>query len=409
MLEARRHGVAVSTLLLGSDDDGRTILRGLATGTGGRFFPLSDFPIGSSSLPALNAIGVEKVMLRVNDSPPVLAELAGGAFTGRLPLRRGVNRIQAIAIGPDGRRATDSVTVSVGPPGCAELKLRAVSRGKSAVTISERSVEIVFDASRSMWGRVGGRPKIEVAKEILSEVLGSARDDLRLGLRVYGHRQGPARGGCRDSELLVPITSKNRAPVLQAISGLRPRGQTPLAHVLGRIGGDFGDRPGARAVVLVTDGIETCGGDPVKAAGALGSRGTPVHVIGFGLESEEDEDAATLRAIARVSGGSFFVASSGRELRSMLGRTVASRFRVFRGDAVVAEGAVGSEEAIRLPGGPYRVRVESSPPREVSLGLPPETGVTLVLQRRGREVGYSLERHPVEYATCTGEQLARSS
>ena len=46
------------------------------------------------------------------------------------------------------------------------------------------------------------------------------------------------------------------------------------------------------ALVLVTDGLESCGGDPVAAARELYDRGIRIHVIGFGLASAKDEDTA---------------------------------------------------------------------------------------------------------------------
>ena len=73
------------------------------------------------------------------------------------------------------------------------------------------------------------------------------------------------------------------------------------------------------AVVLVTDGIESCGGDPAASAGALQGEGRfPVHVIGFGLSGAENADLDSLRAIADASGGRFITAGNARELRDAL-------------------------------------------------------------------------------------------
>ena len=71
----------------------------------------------------------------------------------------------------------------------------------------------------------------------------------------------------------------SRAAIRDAIAGLKPRGQTPLAYALEQVRGDLAGVRGERAVVLVTDGIESCGGDPAAAARALRAEGVPVHVI----------------------------------------------------------------------------------------------------------------------------------
>lgn len=68
-----------------------------------------------------------------------------------------------------------------------------------------RTVELVLDASNSMWGRIDGRPKIEIAREVLKRLIGELPVGVHLGLRVYGHRwpRTDARA-CTDSELVFP-------------------------------------------------------------------------------------------------------------------------------------------------------------------------------------------------------------
>jgi Mg-chelatase subunit ChlD len=204
--------------------------------------------------------GVRSVVLAVNDSPPFATTLADGRFHGRVLLGKGENRIVATASSTDGRTAEDAVTVTVRSPGCAELKVEATRAGEPALSISDRAVEIVFDASNSMWGQIEGRAKISIAKEILQDALEWLPGDLSLALRVYGHQHGRELRNCRDSELLVPPGMGNRERIREAIAAFRPRGQTPLGYSLEQISADLGDFAGERAVVLVTDGIESCGG-----------------------------------------------------------------------------------------------------------------------------------------------------
>ena len=345
--------------------------------------------------------GVESVVLRVNDSPPFATELSGGRFRGRVLLEAGENRVAAVARSHDGRMAGDSIDVVVRSPGCAELRVMAVSDGRPALSISDRSVEIVFDASNSMWGQLDGRTKLDIARETLREALDWLPRDLMLALRVYGHRHARELRRCTDSELLVAFGSDSRERIREAIASLKPRGQTPLAYSLEQVIGDFGSFRGERAVILITDGIESCGGDPSGAAGALQERGSlPVHVIGFGLGSEGDEDLASLRAIAEASGGRFLTARSAAELREALAVTVGTSFRVLRGDRVVAKGALGDRGAMLLPAGDYQVRLESAPPHEVPVTLTSEEALTLVLERELGAVTGSVERRSADYAPC---------
>ncbi len=344
--------------------------------------------------------GVRSVVLRVDDSPPFATVLSDGRFSGRVLLHEGENRIIASATADDGRRVEKTIRVTVRSPGCAELQVTARRDGEPALSISDRSVEILFDASGSMWGQLDGQPKVSIAKQTLEDALDWLPPDLMLALRVYGHQYGRELRNCTDSELLVPFGSRNRDRIRAAVAKFKPKGQTPLAYSLERVRSDFGQLGGERAVILVTDGIESCGGDPVVAARDLQDRGRlPVHVIGFGLGGD-GVDPASLRAIADASGGRFLTAGSAEELRAALMGMVGTPFRVFLGEQVVAEGTLGITDRIRLPAGDYRVHLESAPPRDVPVHLTSEEETTLLLKRERGSVSYEQLRQPVDYTPC---------
>jgi Mg-chelatase subunit ChlD len=230
----------------------------------------------------LRTTGVDSVTLSVNGSTPVEARLAGGTFSGSLSLDVGENRIVASATSLDGQTRESVRTVNVRDASCAALEVTAIKNGRPVLSLNERAVEIVVDASRSMWGRMGGEPKMVVAKEILEDVSYWFPEDLNLALRAYGSTSPSDDADCADSTLLVPFGDENREPIRRAIAGLRPLGQTPIAYALNEAARDFGQLEKDRALVLVTDGIESCGGDPIEAARELREQGIMVHLIGFG-------------------------------------------------------------------------------------------------------------------------------
>jgi hypothetical protein len=345
--------------------------------------------------------GVRSVVLSVNDSPPFVASVVDGRFSAQVTLQQGENRIVATATSTDGRTAQDGIGVSVRPPGCSELQIAATRDGEPALSISDRAVEIVFDASNSMWGQSGGRAKISIAKEILQDALDWLPSDLSLALRVYGHQHSREQRNCSDSELLVPPGSGNRERIREAIATFRPSGQTPLSYSLEQTVADLGDFAGERAVVLVTDGIESCGGDPAAAARALRERaGAPVHVIGFGMGDAEDEDLAGLRAIAEASGGRFLTATTAEELRDALSVSVGTTYRVSRDDETVARGTLGADELMVLPAADYVVALDSTPAYEVNLRIASEESITLLLDRVGEVVSQDAMRAPAHYRSC---------
>ncbi len=400
MQEAQVYSVAIQTLLLGSSRTGASILDEIAGGTGGSFVQVTDPTMLPEAFLNLRTTGVDSVTLSVNGSVPVIAKLAGGTFTGDIPLEVGENRIVALATSLDGQTKESVVTVNVQDASCAALEVVAIKDGRSVLSLSDRSVEIVVDASRSMWGRMDGQPKMVVAKEILEDVSYWFPEDLNLALRAYGSTSPTENVDCADSTLLVPFGDENREPIRAAIAGLRPLGQTPIAYALNQAARDFSALQSDRAVVLVTDGIESCGGDPILAARELREQGIIVHLIGFGLGNAADEDAASLRAVANASGGRYVTAGSAEELKEALAHTVATSFSVFKGSTEVASGSLGSNEPLFLPEGDYRVQLDSSPPQNIRISLAARDRVTLTLQKLGGAVSHFERRDRIQYKSC---------
>lgn len=399
-VQSQYQGVTIQTLLLGSDTKGTSILDTVAWATGGSFVQVTDPKMLPQAFLDLRTTGVDSVMLSVNGSEPVAAKLAGGTFTGNVPLELGENRIVAFATSLDGQTRESVITVNVRDASCAALKVAALKDGRPVLSLNDRAVEIVVDASRSMWGRMYGEPKMVVAKEILQDVSYWFPEDLDLALRAYGSTSPSDANDCADSTLLVPFGEDNREPIRRAIAGLRPLGQTPIAYALNQAARDFGTLQDDRALVLVTDGIESCGGDPVQAARELREQGIIVHLIGFGLGNAADEDAASLQAVANASGGRYVTAGSAEELKEALAQTVATSFSVFKGSSEVANGFLGSHEPLFLPDGDYRIELDSSPPQNVQISLTPGDQLTLTLEKQGDFVSHFERRDRIEHRSC---------
>ncbi len=399
-VQSQYQGVTIQTLLLGSDTKGTSILNTVAWATGGSFVQVTDPTMLPQAFLDLRTTGVDSVTLSVNGSEPVAAKLAGGTFTGSVLLEVGENRIVAFATSLDGQTQESVVTVNVRDASCAALKVAAVKEGRPILSLNDRAVEIVVDASRSMWGRMDGEPKMVVAKEILLDVSYWFPEDLDLALRAYGSTSPSDSNDCADSTLLVPFGEDNRELIRAAIAGLRPLGQTPIAYALNQAAGDFGALQDDRALVLVTDGIESCGGDPVQAARELREQGIMVHLIGFGLGNAADEDAASLQAVANASGGRYVTAGSSEELKEALVQTVATSFSVFKGSTEVANGSLGSDEPLFLPEGEYRIELDSSPPQNVQISLVPGERLTLTLEKQRDFVSHSERRDRIEHRSC---------
>jgi len=188
------------------------------------------------------------------------------------------------------------------------------------------AVEIILDVSGSMAGRLQGETKMVLAREALSAALaGLDSDAFIVGLRAYGFDSTlpkTAEASCPNTELLIPVAS-NQVPAIRSnVSGLVPYGYTPLARSLELAGQDLlavdSDR---QVIILLTDGEESCGGDPQAVAADLRARGIDieVHIVGFDLAVEE---AAAMQDVAAAGGGAYYDARDTGELAVALTRVV---------------------------------------------------------------------------------------
>ena len=407
-VEGTKRGITIQTLMLGSSSQGTKILDTIAWATGGSFLRVANPEKLPEAFLNLRTTGVDSVTLSVNGAAPVPAKLAGGTFSANLPIEIGENQIVAFATSLDGETKETSITVNARDASCGALEVTALNDGRPAVSLNDRSVQIVVDASRSMWGQIDGVSKMQITKETLEDVSYWLPADVDLALRAYGNTSAVESNNCADSSLLVPFSELNRDPIRRAIAGLKPTGQTPIAYALNQAGRDFGMLDSDRAIVLVSDGIESCGGDPVQAARDLREQGIITHLIGFGMGNAKDEDAASLRAVANASGGRYVTASSAAELKAALAQTVTTAFSVYQGNTEVATGSLGSADMMLLPEGDYRVQLHSSPPVEATVSLAPREQVTLTLEKRGVEVMTRERRGNLPHTSCDNpEQFNR--
>jgi hypothetical protein len=224
-----------------------------------------------------------------------------------------------------------------------------------------RAVEIVLDVSGSMNQRIGARTRWQTALQVLKDVVGRLPDDLRVGLRAYGHRQSSrSPETCSDSELLVPIETLDRDRVLNAVAALTPRGETPLVYSIMLAADDF--PPNERgSLIVITDGEESCGGQIESVVERLKSAGTDVslHIVGFALTSRRVEQQ--LAAAAENTGGRFYGAQNGDELSRALAlaSTPSFPYEVFDSAGTRVAARETGPLAEELSPGVYRVVVRA--------------------------------------------------
>jgi hypothetical protein len=188
---------------------------------------------------------------------------------------------------------------------------------------AETNIQFVLDISGSMRQKLGNETQLESAIQALSQALGEIPPDGLVAVRVYGHRviQLKKEESCKDTELLVPFQKLNREAILAKVKELTPLGYTPIAYSLRETRNDLYDvsvdREAERVVVLLTDGEETCGGDPIEVLKQLRAEGFKLKVFTVGFNVNEIA-RAQLTDIATFTGGKYFDAKDGTALRSAL-------------------------------------------------------------------------------------------
>jgi hypothetical protein len=173
-----------------------------------------------------------------------------------------------------------------------------------------------MDASGSMNARLpSGETRIAVARRAIKDVAGFTPAGAQVSLRLYGAGSPASRKNCEDTHLAVPSGPADAAAIGASVDGAQAQGYTPIAFSLEQAESDFPASAKERVIVLVSDGKETCKGDPLLAAKRLAGKGITIHAVGFVVDTAA---RMQLQNIARATGGTYFDAPVGPELPDRL-------------------------------------------------------------------------------------------
>lgn len=178
------------------------------------------------------------------------------------------------------------------------LLLIAILCASTMVSLAQnKTTRILFlvDASGSMKESIEGRTKFDMAKELLyksTDSISKIAGKVEVGMRLFGHQSPRSEHNCKDSKLEVNFT-RNAAPLIQyALDQATPQGWSPIAYSMEQAALDFGDDANSlNAIILITDGIESCDGDPCKISKLFTEKRISLkpYIIGIGV-NEEDRD-----------------------------------------------------------------------------------------------------------------------
>lgn len=183
--------------------------------------------------------------------------------------------------------------------------------GTGFAATSNANMVFILDASGSMWGQVEGKAKMAIAKEVMADLIKDLPDKMNVGLVAYGHRK---KGDCNDVEELVALAPADKKALVSKVNAISPKGMTPITLSITKTVKPLKSKEGETTVVLVSDGKETCEGDPCALVKELKQSGVKftMHVVGFDVTPEETKQ---LECIAKAGGGEYFAAKNAGEFK----------------------------------------------------------------------------------------------
>lgn len=204
------------------------------------------------------------------------------------------------------------------------------------------NVQILLDSSGSMGNYIDGKTMMDIAKESIKEFADSLPEGANIALRVYGHKGSGSNKdkdlSCKSNELIYELQSYNPSALNDALSQIKPAGWTPLAKAIDEAKNDliqYKSENNTNIIYLVSDGIETCGGDPIAEAKKLADSDIQpiVNVIGFDLDSDGQKQ---LKEVAAAAKGIYSNARNQEELKKELEKAqqIAEKWKEWRDKAL---------------------------------------------------------------------------
>lgn len=265
---------------------------------------------------------------------------------------------------------------------------------------------VILDCSGSMKEKTKeGETKMAAAQRVVTELIEKIPDGLEVTFIIYGHE---VFGGADDSRNcksvkiarpLSPLDAKGKGELSRLIAKLKPTGATPIALSLKTAGAELAKHDAFCGLVLITDGKETCKGDPVGEAAQLVKDlkiTFGVNVVGFDV----GKDRAGLEEIAEAGKGRYFNADSAEELAAALGKLTEDLDKV----ATPPKKDVSNRRAIKV----LKPEIEFPEYKEISvvkLGL--GSTATVAKGKYGEEIRIpsSTDKYQIYWVPKTGESV----
>lgn len=186
-------------------------------------------------------------------------------------------------------------------------------------SLDQPTLLILLDASSSMNERDrSGTVKMDAARWVVSDVVGQLdTNKTSVGLLAFN-------GGCNSTRLYVEPTNTNPYRITAVVKRLPTGGSTPLAASIKKAGEILSHTKQKVRLLIISDGVETCYGDPVYEAQMLMKLydiEPTIYVVGYNVDSNAKQQ---LKSIAHVGKGGYFDVQDSATLGKMINEIVFS-------------------------------------------------------------------------------------
>jgi Ca-activated chloride channel homolog len=211
------------------------------------------------------------------------------------------------------------------------------------VPVRDGDVFICIDTSGSMASTDVVPTRAQAAKAAARAFIAESPPGIRIGIVAFSGAAG----------VVAPLSADHQAVSAALDEVPLPNGATAIGDAL-KLTAQQLPAKGHRVVILITDGVNNSGTDPMEMAQWLGAHRIPVYTVGIGTpqgglipgtteEATIDEEA--LRDYAQASGGAYARAETATQLRDALARlgriTSLQRKPVDASLALAVSGAAG--------------------------------------------------------------------
>ena len=179
---------------------------------------------------------------------------------------------------------------------CICLSTNLFAQVKKKVVPPKTRILFLLDCSGSMLTSFDNSNRMNVAKKVMYSIIDSLENypEVEIGLRLFGSQSSLSANDCKDSKLEVPVKTKNHALIKEKIEDINPKGITPIAWSLLQSADDFPYTTSDKRniLILITDGIESCGGDPCAVSLKMQKQGLILKPFIIGLGSTPEFEKA---------------------------------------------------------------------------------------------------------------------